>query len=72
LIAAMSKPIKTKKGRTTVVMNVSITPDLKAAIEAAAKADDRSVSSWCVHHLKEHLPEPPAGKAEKFGDRDVT
>ena len=52
-------------------MTVSLPPELKAAIEAAAKADDRSVSSWCVRHLREHLPEEPVEKPKSSGGGGV-
>ena len=40
----------------TVTMTVSMSPEMKRAIEEAAVSQDRTISSWCVYNLRKHLP----------------
>jgi hypothetical protein len=45
------------KGRAPgqTILGVSMSKDLKEKIKRAAKAENRTMANWCVHHLEKIL-----------------
>jgi predicted HicB family RNase H-like nuclease len=55
MVEAMRNPSKAKARRLTTTVTISIAPDLLEKIKAQAAKEDRSVSGWITHHLKQIL-----------------
>jgi len=64
----MKKPAPTRPKRTHV-LGVRVDDDLKAAIEAAANADERSVSQWLAMAARTALSPPALAKRKMTAKR---
>lgn len=58
-----TNPSKETKGRQYTTLTVSILPELKARLQAAAEADKRNLSNFVVTRLEKLMDEIDEGNA---------